>query len=118
MKQWKHRQDDSCPRCGMQKFSAHVWQYQGEGVEEIWDKALMDLERWLTKMTTDPDIKHAILSHLNSWRNGQSLSSPNPFLLVEILLGQACIGWRRFFEGWLAREGQMPNKHNTRSQNL
>lgn len=79
MNRWKQRQDDSRPRFGMQEDLAHVWQCQGEGVEKIWDKAIMDLERWLTKMLTDPDIKHAILSHLKSWRNSQSLSSPNPF---------------------------------------
>ena len=104
MKRWKQRQDDSCPRCGKKEDSAHVWQCQGEGVAGIWDKALMDLESWLTKMATDPDIKYAILSHLKSWREGHPLPSTNPFLLEEILHCQARIGWRRFFEGWLVRE--------------
>jgi hypothetical protein len=104
MKRWKQWQDASCPRCGILEDSAHVWRCKGEGVEEIWDKALMDLEGWLSKMATDPDIKHAIISHLKSWRDGQPVSSPNPFLLEEILGCQARIGWCRFFEGWLVRE--------------
>jgi hypothetical protein len=107
MKRWQQRHDDSCPRCGMQEDSAHVWLCKGEGVDEIWDKAILEVERWLTKVQTDPDIKHAILAHLNSWRTGHPLDSPNPFLLEEILLGQSRVGWRRFFEGWLIREWTM-----------
>jgi hypothetical protein len=88
----------------MREDAAHVWQCQGEGVAELWDNAIAELETWLNKMLTDPDIKHAILSHLKSWRDDQPQPDPNPFLLEETLKRQARIGWRRFFEGWLVKE--------------
>lgn len=104
MKRWQQRQDDSCPRCRLQEDSAHVWQCHGEGADGIWDKSIMELEKWLTKMLSDPDIKCAILFHLKSWRNGQPQASLNPFLLEELLQCQSRIGWHRFFEGWLVHE--------------
>jgi hypothetical protein len=104
MKRWQLRQDDSCPRCGMAEDSAHVWKCHGEGVEDVWDKSMTNLENWLTKYQTDPDIKHAILSHLKTWRHDQPQASLTPFLLENTILKQSQIGWRRFFEGWLVQE--------------
>jgi hypothetical protein len=64
----------------------------------------MNLERWLSTKETDPDIKHAIVSYLKTWKNGQPRAIPNPFPLQDTLHQQSVIGWWRFFEGWLVRE--------------
>jgi hypothetical protein len=88
----------------MREDAAHVWQCQGEGVSDVWDKSLVDLETWFAKMNTDPDIKYALLSHLKSWRDAQPQSASNPFLLEDILTCQSRIGWRRFFEGWIVKD--------------
>lgn len=66
MKRWKIRQDDSCPRCGSPEDSAHVWTCKGEGANEVWEKALIDLEGWFNQKHTDPDLQHAIISHLQN----------------------------------------------------
>jgi hypothetical protein len=104
MKRWKWRQDDSCPRCGHPEDSAHVWLCHGEGADDVWETALNNLEAWFNIRQTDPDIQNIILSYLKNWREEVSLGTANIFLFDDLILRQSRIGWRRFFEGWLARD--------------
>ncbi len=101
MKRWKCRDDSTCPRCGAHEDAAHVWKCKGRGAEEVWEKALSNLEGWFNTMNTDPDLQHLILTHLRSWRNDTSVSSAPMAFLEEILNRQRAISWQRFFEGWI-----------------
>ncbi len=64
MQRWKLQQDDLCPRCGKPEDAAHVWLCHGEGADEIWEKAIKDLDGWLSSKQTDPDLQHMIVTHL------------------------------------------------------
>jgi hypothetical protein len=104
MKRWKMWQDDACPRCGEPEDAAHVWTCHGEGVDDMWDKALSDLEGWFNQRHTDPDLQHTILLYLKNWRKEEEGPILTPFFLEEIVQGQSNIGWQRFIEGWIHRE--------------
>ena len=104
MKLWKKRQDDRCPRCGEHEDAPHVWTCHDAGANDIWEKALTNLDGWFNAIHTDPDIQHLILQHLRSWRNGTDLNLFTKANLRDILEQQSQIGWRRFFEGWLSRD--------------
>jgi hypothetical protein len=81
------------------------WEAIGTAMkDEIWDKALQDLEHWLNAKQTDPDLQHLLLIHLRGWQENQPTHSSHPFAFNELLRSQANIGWNRFFEGWLAKE--------------
>lgn len=45
-------------------------------------------------MQTDPDLQHAILTHLKGWRDDLDLLPESDLLLESILQSQAIIGWR------------------------
>ncbi len=47
MQRWKLRQEDSCPRCGLSADAAHVWICHRAGADDIWEKAITNLEHWL-----------------------------------------------------------------------
>lgn len=73
MKHWKKRLDRSCPRCGEYEDAPHIYTCHSMGVEDIWEKALTNLEGWFNTMHTDLDTQHIILEHLKSWRDGAEL---------------------------------------------
>jgi hypothetical protein len=92
------------PCCGEPEDAPHVWTCKGVGVKELWDKSMTDLKGWLSKMDTDPDVQYTILSYLRSWRdNTRPTSLPN-YLVQKLQEKQTMIGWRRFFEGWIAKD--------------
>jgi hypothetical protein len=104
MHRWKQRNDSSCPRCGEHEDARHVWSCHGKGADDIWLQSLSELECWMSQVQTDPDVQHAILSHLQSWRENNGEPLPTNFLLDEALSSQECLGWQRFFEGWISVE--------------
>jgi hypothetical protein len=104
MKRWKLRTDDSCPRCGDPEDAEHVWLCHGEGANDIWDKAMTDLEGWLNAKQTDPDLQHAIISYLRTWKDEKHRDPSSFFVFDELIQQQSNIGWRRFFEGWFCTD--------------
>jgi hypothetical protein len=99
MQRWKLRQGDSCPRCGMSEDAAHVWICHGERADDIWEKALKNLEQWLQSKQTDPDIQHILISYLCGWRLDQIPNEETFFVFDDLIRQQSKIGWSRFFEG-------------------
>ena len=61
MHRWKLRSDSSCPRSGNHEDAAHVWTCHGQGADDIWEKALSNLEWWFNSMQTDPDIQNTLI---------------------------------------------------------
>lgn len=104
MKRWKEWDSDSCPRCGMVEDAAHVWQCKGPGTEELWTKALGEIEVLLVKLETDPTITFVIMSYLRSWRTGEGIVYDVPIYFQQLLHDQQLVGWGRFFEGWLVKD--------------
>jgi hypothetical protein len=104
MKRWKEWDSDSCPRCGMVEDAAYVWQCKGPGTEELWTKALGEIEVLLVKLETDPTITFVIMSYLQSWRTGEGIVYDAPIYFQQLLHDQQLVGWGRFFEGWLVKD--------------
>jgi hypothetical protein len=100
MVRWKQRDSAACPRCGEFEDAPHVWICKAASTYPLWDKALQDLEDWMTTVDTDPDIQSAILHYLRAWRD--NISNPHDTTAeVDSLVQQQSIhGWRLFFEGW------------------
>jgi hypothetical protein len=103
MKRWEGWDTDLCPRCGMVEDAAHMWQCKGPGTEDVWNKALTELEALLPKLDTDPNIKFLILSHLRGWRSGEGFVYNTPRCFQILLQEQHLVGWGRFFEGWAVK---------------
>jgi hypothetical protein len=107
MKQWKEWTSDSCPRCGMMEDAPHVWRCKGAGTEEIWNKAVAELDTTLRRLNTDPTLHHIILLYLRSWWSGEGITYEAPRDFQELLQEQQNISWDRFFEGWLSSKWAM-----------
>ncbi len=105
MKRWKMRQDDNCPRCGIQEDSINVWTCHGEGADDICDRAITNLDSWFNLNQTDPDIQHLIISYLKSWRANDKETTHSTFLLEEIIQGQLKVRWRRFLRAGYLEDG-------------
>jgi hypothetical protein len=69
-------------------------------MEEIWNKAILDLERTMRQLDTDPTLAHVISSYLKSWQSGSGIQYSAPREFQMLILAQSGVGWRRFFEGW------------------
>jgi hypothetical protein len=66
-KNWRAHETDSCPHCGQPKDSSHVWKCNNDSVNVLWDKSIMNLQNFLRKIDTDPDLIHCIASYLNCY---------------------------------------------------
>jgi hypothetical protein len=67
----------------------------------LWDRALQDLEDWMTNVDTDPDIQSAILHYLHTWKDDTGSHYDTPEEIDSLLRQQSLHGWRLFFEGWI-----------------
>jgi hypothetical protein len=64
MKQWKFRDTDKCPRCGLLKDRGHVRRYQHVKAVLMWTEAVTKLTEWMDMNETHPEIAKAISSRL------------------------------------------------------
>ncbi len=104
MKLWKKRETDECPRCGKFEDSSHVWICDQADALSLWNTALLDLDRWMVSVQTDPDIREIIIHNLSNWPTG--LHPHNPLDRKTFLaFDQQCdIGWNVMIEGWITFE--------------
>jgi hypothetical protein len=70
----------------------------------LWNTALLDLDRWMVSVQTDPDIREIIIHNLSNWPTG--LHPHNPLDRKTFLaFDQQCdIGWNVMIEGWITFE--------------
>ncbi len=101
---WKQKSSAACPRCGEFEDASHVWKCKGAKADEVWRKALDDLEAWMESVQTDTDIQEAIINKLECWRSGTEVTYTCPFQLQPALQQQDDIGWGNFLEGWASFE--------------
>ena len=66
MKIWKQRVIDNYPRRGASnETTAHILRCPCESVNPIWDKALQDLDSWVTKEKICPDLRKLLIHTLS-----------------------------------------------------
>jgi hypothetical protein len=92
----KETASEACPRCGLRETAEHVWLCQHPPVQDIWEKALLQLEPWL-RSTTSNMITNQLLTYLRLWR---SKTIPDPIPEQDSLsTQQQQIGWANVIEG-------------------
>ncbi len=113
-----------CPRCAAFENTAHVIICPAPTAQRQWDSSLAQLNEWMTKSRTLPDLQHAIISSLRHWRT-QEDDRPDPDYnwpgVNDLVLTQDIIGWKAFLEGgvlhaWAAKQQDYYdwlNKKNT-----
>ena len=90
-----------CPRCASFEDTEHVILCQAPNATRQWEASLANLHTWLTQTRTMPDLAHAIINRLQSWRSQTEPTTPtyNWPGVNDLILGQDSIGWRAFLEG-------------------
>ena len=69
MKRWNKRLNSKCPRCGQdEEDTTHILQCRGEGVDQLWDEEIIEMEEWMRGNLTCPDIMVSIISRIKTWR--------------------------------------------------
>jgi Zn-finger nucleic acid-binding protein len=103
-KEWE---SDQCPRCKQaNETTEHVWQCR-QDTDKLWTKAMEDLRQWFQHHQTNPEFAKAIIEHLNDWRNNVTRSDIVGLAWAKPALeAQTNMGWKNFFEGFLAVEWQ------------
>jgi hypothetical protein len=104
MQRWRKWESPNCPRCGLFEDAQHVWRCKGLGTEEIWNKAVIDLEHTMRKLDTDPTLAHIITKYLKGWWLDVDTLYEPPRAFLSLLQMQTNIGWGRFFEGLWATD--------------
>jgi Reverse transcriptase (RNA-dependent DNA polymerase) len=98
MLQRKEKKSDACKRCGDVETTTHVWKCKHVEAEQIWHKALVDLEQFLVQNNTDPVLSQSIILNLRRWYyDTPPIQQQNDSYTIQ----QNNIGWDFFIEGWL-----------------
>jgi hypothetical protein len=101
-----------CPRCTAFENTEHVILCPAPNAKRQWEATLAQLDQWLTKALTLPDIQAAIMTRLQSWRNQDAVLPPPTYNwpgVNDLVKHQDLIGWKNFLEGcvlqaWAAKQ--------------
>jgi hypothetical protein len=97
MKQWEA---PTCPRCGLEEDTKHVWICQHPEAQQMWETAMEDVANWLRIQSTQPELSTAIIQSLNGWRNNsQAGHVSEDSEILAATEAQHKSGWKNFFEG-------------------
>jgi hypothetical protein len=97
---WNH---SWCPRCDQEdETTLHVLQCTNSEAKDEWNKALCDLDSWMGKYHTQPDLHHAILTLLIGWHDNDYTLLPSAHhnhQLFDAIKNQSNIGVYNFLLG-------------------
>ena len=86
--------------------STHMLRCEEDEAVGKWDKAIDELEQWMVRKGTAPDIVRLVIEGIKKWRSPlwATVSRAGKFPgLAEAQRAQATIGWERLFYGELAK---------------
>ena len=108
MFRWEKRDTAKCPRCEEDEDTLHVWKCRGEGVDQVWEKAIAGLNRWMVENKTFPNLADVICDRLSARHTGLNTSvQVSSFLgLRQTVNAQDLVGWRAMLEGLPWLDGQ------------
>jgi hypothetical protein len=92
---WKKSPTPNCLLCGDIETTNHVWKCTGKSAHDNWVLAIEELNKWLLKMDTSPDLRKTIITNLQHWLT-DSIPSTNR---TPLELAQDMIGWNYLIEG-------------------
>jgi hypothetical protein len=105
MKRRKERDSDECPRCHDTEEVEHIWTCKEHSATDLWNRSVAKLQEWLNANQISPEVSRQICVGLQEWRTGQPSTWTSEVPWVKgVLEQQKTLGWRNFFEGFLARE--------------
>ena len=102
------RKETSCPCCGFKtKTTIHVLRCQSLSARRNWRKGLKELNHWMTKTHTEPELQAAIYFVLRQFnKDGEYDTYVDSRILTgelrNCVLAQSKIGWTGFLEGLLS----------------
>ena len=102
---WQFQDHAECPRCPEPlEDPSHILKCPAPSAQLSWTTALTDLERWMTKQHTMPELQSAVLKCLHEWRHPSSnlrsrSSITSRYGLRAVVLEQDSIGWYNFLMG-------------------
>ena len=104
LKKMNQQSHADCPRCGYHAESnKHIVQCSHRGNATKWTRALRDLDRWLRKIHTDPDIVRAIMLILPRWQQDNLNPRYCPTTVnndvQKAVMHQHQLSWDNFMEG-------------------
>jgi hypothetical protein len=119
--EWKHQTDPKCPRCQQRvETSGHVQQCQGYAAEAVFQKSIGNVEEFLVKEQTRPDLQDAVVQCLTKWRAQKPIRlAEYQSDVQEVIRQQHTIGWLDMLEclpakGWRQLQQQYYQEHATR----
>ncbi len=102
MNKWKFRSITKCPRCPEPiEDKQHILECPNTEAQELWEKALKQLDEWLKAEGTERSIREQLIHGLRSWTTPNLQATQN-----SPLEAQESIGKRYMWDGWLSREWQ------------
>ena len=111
LQRYKFQEHTECPRCTEFEDTNHIVTCKAPRATIQWEASISNLEQWLNKAYTMPDIRKAIVSRLRSWRAGNELQATSHTWpgVNDLIQDQDKIGWRTFLEGgilqkWAAKQ--------------
>jgi hypothetical protein len=112
LKIWKHQSHSLCPRCGQDnEKTEHVLLCQESSATQVWDKAVEDLDTWMSDNLTEPSMQEAIISGITSWRTTRNHHYiANNQILRQAILEQGTIGWNNLFKGFISNQWKVIQK--------
>jgi hypothetical protein len=106
----KERKDDKCPFCGNIESVIHIYKCPDKRVQDIWEKAIHELEQYLQQLGTDPSIRGQLIRGLQGWRM-DTISTTDP-----MAIDQSQIGWDGIMEGVLGRHWEDEQEHYSKNE--
>jgi hypothetical protein len=111
LKRYKFQTHAECPRCSAFEDTIHVIRCQSPLAITQWEASIANLDAWLLKAGTMPDLRHAIVSRLKAWKIHSPQTDPQYTWpgVNDLVRTQDLVGWRSFLEGcvlhdWAAKQ--------------
>jgi hypothetical protein len=102
---WNHSR---CPRCDQEdETTLHVLRCTHSEANNEWNKALCDLDSWMNKYHTQPDLRRAILTLLIGWHDNDRTLLPSAHRnrqLFDAIKNQSNIGVYNLLLGRVSRK--------------
>lgn len=102
---WGLATDDKCPRCPHTETRHHILVCSHPINRELVDRAIADLEVWLTSQRTHPSLSSGIVSMIRSWSTSTPWTIPAevPSTHHYLLSSQAALGLSALMDGFMLR---------------
>jgi hypothetical protein len=108
MRRRKQRLHNHCPRCDApEEHLVHILTCPHPDVRSLTDNMLVELEVWLTKEDTYPELIPILIASIRSWLTDPYGDKPtfiwSTALISEAILAQQQLGWYAFLMGCIAK---------------